>query len=630
MTAFPSPAIGQEPPGKNAAVHAAPPPDLDILQTLKQRVVKASLGVLTLAMPLVGAIFIVNRIRTGEPLTMAVAVTAAMIVLPILRLLLPVIGFQRVAVGLVCFLALIGFVMATRGILTAAYGTLCVLTIQMAALCFGRRGAIAGVAAIGSLHMLAWMLVSLEVVPPLSPTVWDPRSTALWLRQLVVIGFLGSVIAVGQLYVVEQLARSLTVHRDLAAREKAQRLALEEAERLQRHEREQRAHTQQLLEKSRRVEALARVAGSVAHDFNNVLTVIMGTAEAAKIDSRSPDEVEAYMDEIVDAAVHAATLTNQLLTLGRQQLLRPNHYSMTALLTRLRPAMGRVLPADVALVLDLPDDDATVYVDETGFDRTVINLVLNARDAMPRGGSITISSRREVSAGDPQLADGPCVSLQVADSGIGMDAETLERVFEPFFSTKGERGTGLGLASVYAFVKDAGGAIAVSSTPDLGTTFTLRFPEAAGPAMVPSSGNIVEEAAGRSRRDRILLVEDRDDVRSTMRRTLIGGGFDVREAASADEAVTILEGSTTFSLMCIDGVMPGLSTAAAIERARVLAPAMQVIVCSGHVQEDLLRRGIETGRYEILQKPFAPSALLARVRQVLTRHDSGRRREGLV
>jgi CheY-like chemotaxis protein len=211
------------------------------------------------------------------------------------------------------------------------------------------------------------------------------------------------------------------------------------------------------------------------------------------------------------------------------------------------------------------------------------------------------------------------VSLSVSDTGEGMDRETLDRIFDPFFTTKGDKGgTGLGLATVYAFAKESRGAIDATSRPGMGTTFTLFLPECAPlriapPVTVPQSTTTQSFRAG----ERVLVVEDRPDVRVSMARILSHHGFAVSETSDGDGALQLLGNEQTFALMCIDGVMPGLETATVIERAKTLAPSMPVLVCSGHVQEELLRRGIVTGRYAFLSKPFTAQQLLASVSQML-------------
>jgi len=233
---------------------------------------------------------------------------------------------------------------------------------------------------------------------------------------------------------------------------------------------------------------------------------------------------------------------------------------------------------------------------------------------------MTIAWRCEDFTNGPHgLAAGRYVSLSVSDTGEGMDRETLDRIFDPFFTTKGDQGgTGLGLATVYAFAKESRGAIDAASTPGGGTTFTLLLPEcAAVQAAAPAPQ--APEASGPSLSGgaRILVVEDRPDVRASMARILSHHGFDVSETSDGDSALRALSDGKSFALMCIDGVMPGLETATVIERAKALAPSMPVLVCSGHVHEELLRRGIATGRYAFLAKPFTTQQLLASVTQVL-------------
>jgi signal transduction histidine kinase len=276
-------------------------------------------------------------------------------------------------------------------------------------------------------------------------------------------------------------------------------------------ERVQREQAQRALEQSRRIEALARMAGGVAHDFNNALTVIVGGAEMAKIRRESPAEVEECLNEVLQAASGAAELARRLLTLGRQQISKPRPTSISGLLGRLQTSIRRILPADVQLVMTDDSDETSALVDEAEFERAVLNLVLNAGDAMPRGGTMTIAWRCEDFTNGPHgLAAGRYVSLSVSDTGEGMDRETLDRIFDPFFTTKGDKGgTGLGLATVYAFAKESRGAIDAASAPGGGTTFTLLLPEcaavqAAAPApQAPAAAGHRSPAARESSSSRI-------------------------------------------------------------------------------------------------------------------------------
>jgi signal transduction histidine kinase/ActR/RegA family two-component response regulator len=438
------------------------------------------------------------------------------------------------------------------------------------------------------------------------------------MRQTFILVLLGVVMAATELYVVERLAHQVEVYQNLAAREREQRLALERSERERMREREQREQAQRALEQSRRIEALARMAGGVAHDFNNALTVIVGGAEMAKLRRESPEEVEECLNEVLRAAGGAADLSRRLLTLGRQHISKPKPTSIQGLLSRLQTPIRRILADDVQLVVSPAGEDTIVFVDESELERALLNLVLNASDAMPRGGTLTIAWRSDTVTGTGRLPDGRYVGLSVSDTGTGIEPETLERIFDPFFTTKADRGgTGLGLATVYAFVHESRGAVEATSTPGEGTVITMLLPESRGehpatPASDPRPAGAIAIAAG----ERVLVVEDRPDVRASMARILSHHGFDVSETSDGDGALRVLSGKT-FALMCIDGVMPGLETAAVIERAKALAPSMPVLVCSGHVQEELLRRGIATGRYAFLSKPFSAQQLLASVTQVL-------------
>jgi signal transduction histidine kinase/ActR/RegA family two-component response regulator len=474
-------------------------------------------------------------------------------------------------------------------------------------------------AAVVFVNVTCGVLVVQGYVPSIARERWDPLNAGVWIRQILIMTLLGVVMAATELYVVERLAHQIEVHQNLAAREREQRLALERSERERVREREQREQAQRALEQSRRIEALARMAGGVAHDFNNALTVIVGGAEMAKSCRDSPDEVEACLNEVLRAAGGAADLSRRLLMLGRQHIAKPQPTSITDLLNRLQAPMRRILADDVRLVMKGPDEDVIALVDEAELERALLNLVLNAGHAMPSGGTLAIAWHSEDVRATLDLSEGKYVVVSVSDTGQGMDRETLERIFDPFFTTKSDKGgTGLGLATVYAFTKDARGAVDAESTPGSGTTITMRLPEAVGvdpiaPAAITEEMPAPSLAGG----ERVLIVEDRPDVRASMARILSHHGFTVSETSDGDGALRMLSDGRTFALTCIDGVMPGLGSATVIERAKTLAPSMAVLVCSGHVQEELLRRGIATGRYAFLAKPFSAQQLLKSVTLVL-------------
>lgn len=592
----------------------------DTLHLLRTRVLGVALNVLAVAMPLICVVLALQAYQTDALTPRTIALCCWGLVFPLLRLVGPRVAFRTSALLLMGVLMVSAAMVALRGGLTVGCLAVCVLLVLLATLFFGRRGAVLALLAVIALTATSGFLVVQGYMPLFSRELFDPLSGAFWVRQIMIMALLGVVMAATELYVVERLAHQVEVHRSLAAHEREQRLALERSERERMREREQREQAQLALERSRRIEALARMAGGVAHDFNNALTVIIGGAEMARNRRLSPAEADECLNEVLQAASGAAELSRRLLTLGRQQISKPRPTSIAGLLGRLQTSIRRILADDVQLVVTTAAEDALALVDEAELERALLNLVLNAGDAMPRGGTLSITWRGEdVTGGQHGLSDGRYVSLSVSDSGEGMDRETLDRIFDPFFTTKGDKGgTGLGLATVYAFAKESHGTIGVTSSPGTGTTFTLLLPEYTGP-LPTATASIAQATTGTSfaAGQRVLVVEDRPDVRASMARTLSHHGFDVSETSDGDSALRMLSDGKTYALMCIDGVMPGLETAAVIERARDLAPSMPVLVCSGHVQEELLRRGIATGRYAFLSKPFSAQQLMASVAQVL-------------
>ncbi len=584
----------------------------DTLHVLRTRVLVVALNVLAIAMPLV-CVFLAAQAYANDALTRLTLVLCSWgVVFPLLRLLHSRLTFRVSALLLLTVLLISAAMVALRGGLTVGNLAASVLLILLSTLFFGRRGAIVALVAVVLMTGTSGVLFVQGYVPPMARELWDPVSAAVWVRQTLIMALLGVVMAATELYVVERLAHQVEKHQNLAVREREQRLALERSER----EREQ---AQRALEQSRRIEALARMAGGVAHDFNNALTVIIGGTEMAKLRRDFPDEVEECLNEVLRAASGAADLSRRLLMLGRHHITKPRPVAIVSLLDRLQPPMRRILPDDVQLVLDAPEDEATALVDEAELERALLNLVINAGDAMPRGGTVTIAWRSEDVKGAAHLADGKYIAVSVSDTGQGMDRETLDRVFDPFFTTRSDKGgTGLGLATVYAFTKESRGAVEAISAPDHGTTITMRLPEVSGVGPA-APAHVSPELAAWSLPNgvRVLVVEDRPDVRASMARILSHHGFTVVESSEGDGALRRLTGDRAFALMCIDGVMPGLETATVIARAKQLAPSMPVLVCSGHVHEELLRRGISTGQYAFLAKPFSAQQLIASVTQVL-------------
>jgi signal transduction histidine kinase/CheY-like chemotaxis protein len=589
---------------------------LDALQPLRERVLRRTLGFLAFAVPGVSLIIISVSLQTGHFDPTTIALSLYTLSFPTLWLLRPRLGMRASAIALLALLALTGFLVEARGGVGTGNILLNALVLLLGALFFGRRGAALGLIVVVALFVLAGLLVLGGYVPPVTKSMWDSTTPGFWLRDSVALLLMGLAIAIIQVYIMERLAGEAARLQSLVEKEQQQRLALENAERERQREREHRVRAQRALEESQRIEALARMAGGIAHDFNNSLTVVMGAADEIGLATSLPEAKERAR-EIAEAARHTADLTHQLLTLGRRQVSRPQPVRLASQWDRLRTAFRRILPDDIALDMAAPSADLVVNVDPADLARAVLNLVLNARDAMPRGGQLRIQvGERLVAEPDRGLPPGRYAEISVSDQGEGIPDAIRDRMFEPFFTTKPVgRGTGLGLPTVHGLAKDAGGDLQVESTPGAGATFTLRLPTLEADAPAPRTPERAEPAPPAApTQTRVLVVEDNPYVRANMAKALRNGGFDVTEAADGDQAMARLDERKDFAVLCSDGVMPGAATRDVIARAENQIPSLRVLLCSGHLQEDLLRRGVATGRYAFLAKPFSSGELLAAVR----------------
>ncbi len=383
---------------------------------------------------------------------------------------------------------------------------------------------------------------------------------------------------------------------------------------------ERRRLEEQLLQ-AQKLEAIGRLAGGVAHDFNNLLTVINGYSDMFLKDLAEDDPVRPGMEEIRDAGECAAAITRQLLTFGRRQISSPRPLDLNALIRGAERMLQRLIDEDIRLETNLDPALDPVQADPGQVNQLLLNLSVNARDAMPDGGRLVIATanaRFDADNAPPGCQPGAYVKLTVADTGVGMSEETRQHLFEPFFTTKPSGlGTGLGLATVYAIVKQSGGFIQVDSEPEKGCRFEIHLPCAASPAE-PVTPPVFELAQGQ--RDlTVLVVEDQDSVRRLASNALHACGCRVLEAASGDEALRLAEAvQGGCQLVVTDVVMPGMSGKTLAEQLRVRWPAMKVLFMSGYPNEVLLRHGLMNGQINYLGKPFTPSELAAKVREVMS------------
>ncbi|MBN8615863.1 MAG: response regulator [Deltaproteobacteria bacterium] len=406
-------------------------------------------------------------------------------------------------------------------------------------------------------------------------------------------------------------------------RERGEALVRAEHELAQR-ERAQDAlrRTEEQLRHAQKMEAVGRLAGSIAHDFNNLLSVILSYATMIVDELAEDDPHRLELDEIRKAGERAARLTKQLLAFSRQQVLAPQVHDLDILLGGMENMLRRVVGEDVSLTVTRSERLDHVVVDAGQMEQVVMNLVINARDAMPRGGKLTIETRNVVLTDDYAethyaATPGPYVMLAVSDTGHGMDRETQARIFEPFFTTKEVgKGTGLGLSTVYGIVHQSRGHVWVYSEPGVGTTFKVYLPRSEEQkASVPPPALPVARLSGH---ERVLLVEDDAQLRVVSREILTKYGYRVLEAGTAKEALALCEGlHEPLDLLLTDVVMPELSGVELASRLTVARPGVKVLFMSGYTDDAALRHGLIEPTMIFVQKPFTPSLLLTKVREVL-------------
>ena len=382
------------------------------------------------------------------------------------------------------------------------------------------------------------------------------------------------------------------------------------------------AQTQGQLEQAQKMDAIGRLAGGVAHDFNNLLTVILGRTDIMLHPLPPEDPMRRGIELIRRTAVRAADLTRQLLAFSRKQVLEAVVLDLNAVTVDMKDMLGRLIGEDIALVTTPTPGLGRVKADRGQIEQVVMNLAVNARDAMPRGGHIVLETenvdldgeyvRRHMGA-----RPGPHVMLSVADSGVGIPREILPHIFEPFFTTKEHgKGTGLGLATVYGIVKQSGGYIEVDSEPDRGTTFRIYLPRVDAPA--PASERSSRPAAVAGGTETLLLVEDEEGVRELARDILRASGYTVIEARNGSEALVLSERHQgPLELLLTDVVMPRMSGRELAERLAPLRPSMGVLFMSGYTDDAVIRHGVLGADTAFLQKPFTPTMLLQRVRETL-------------
>ncbi|MBI5687509.1 MAG: response regulator [Verrucomicrobia bacterium] len=389
--------------------------------------------------------------------------------------------------------------------------------------------------------------------------------------------------------------------------------------------------SEELLHKAQKMEAVGRLAGGVAHDFNNILTVISGYATMLSKKLEGDPELQREVDEIQTSADRAATLTRQLLALSRKQLLNPKVLDLNLVVGGIEKMLRRLIGEDVELRIQLDETIGRVKVDPGQIEQVIMNLAINARDAMPSGGKLTIQTASVVQERPGQLSEGGIPAghytvLIVTDTGIGMNDEVRSHLFEPFFTTKDrDKGTGLGLATCHGIIKQSGGYIHVYTEPGHGTAFKIYLPVVAGAAedIRPAAGAGIVQSGSET----VLLVEDEDPVREFAVRLLREAGYTVLEARNGNDALRLLQeqASRKIDIMVTDVIMPQMGGKELADQLKQLRPATRILFVSGYTGDALDNSGVLRTGAAFLEKPFSAARLTQKIREVLTNGAAKRR-----
>ncbi len=378
------------------------------------------------------------------------------------------------------------------------------------------------------------------------------------------------------------------------------------------------------LRQSQKMEAVGRLAGGMAHDFNNLLTAIMGAASLRSGKLSHADPIKTDLDIIIDASKKAAALIAQLLAFSRQQILRPEKLDIRGVLSGIVPILRRLLREDVAIEVNNADEVCGVAIDRSQMEQVLLNLAANSGDAMPSGGKLRIQTSRlvldeEFCKKNEGITPGPYIRIAISDTGVGIDAEIIPHVFEPFYTTKmSGQGTGLGLSTVYGIVRQSGGTITISSKVSYGTTFYIYLPsiQLGDDDLDVDAGNNNQESV--KYRGTIVLVEDEDLVRVISGRILMDAGYHVIHAANAKDALALIHAhNEDVDLLLSDVVLPAMNGNELARQVISDFPQIRVLLMSGYSGDSMGDKGLKNDEFSFINKPFMPEELIAKVAALL-------------
>lgn len=383
------------------------------------------------------------------------------------------------------------------------------------------------------------------------------------------------------------------------------------------HEVAERARTEEQLLQAQKMDAIGKLTGGIAHDFNNLLTGIVTGLELVKkrTEDGRTEKVMAYADAALASARSASALTHRLLAFARQQPLDTRATDLNDHVRSLEDLLGRTIGKGIALTLDLTSLGAVAMVDAGQLESAVLNLVINARDALPKGGNVWISTFETYSQGHSRMADGPYIALSVRDDGVGIEHQLIDKVFDPFFTTKPiGQGTGLGLSTIYGFARQSGGDVHIRSVVGHGTEVTLMLPAAQGRSVEPQQpSGVAAQGAG----EHVLIVEDTDSVRMFVNEVLTDAGYRCTQAADVATALAYLENDATIDLLLTDVGMPEMNGREVAQRGRGWRAELPVLFMTGYAENALNRQDFLGERMDMILKPFQLVEFLLKVRKML-------------
>jgi DNA-binding response OmpR family regulator/signal transduction histidine kinase len=381
----------------------------------------------------------------------------------------------------------------------------------------------------------------------------------------------------------------------------------------------QLARTEAQLLQAQKMDALGKLTGGIAHDFNNLLTGIITSLELIKkrIESQRTEKVLGYADAALSSALSAAGLTNRLLAFARQQPLDTRAIDINAHIRSLEELLMRTIGEHIALKLELTSNPAVALVDPIQLESAVLNLVINARDALPQGGIIWVTTYPAYANGNLKLENGPYIALSVRDNGVGIDHSVIDKVFDPFFTTKPVgQGTGLGLSTIYGFARQSGGDAQIRSVTRQGTEVTIMLPAAEGPATLATK---LLAVPGLSQGEHILIVEDMPSVRSFVAEVLMDAGYQCSLAADGDEAMVTLQADPSIDLLLTDYGLPYMTGRELADHARLLRADLPILFMTGYAENAANRQSFLGERMDLITKPFHIDELLEKIRQGVER-----------